>query len=81
MFDDAAAGVVEALQDLRGLSLSEALVAMMDDSDIRSFIWRAWVAARHNGHPNATLDDIRALPYLQLLEATAEGVPDGSPES
>jgi hypothetical protein len=79
VFDEATAGEIEALQDLRGLTLPEAMIAMMDVTDIRSFIWRAWVAARHNGHPDATLDDIRALPYLQLLEATAGEVTDGDP--
>ena len=79
LFDDATAGEIEALQDLRGLTLPEALLAMTDVTDIRSFIWRAWVAARRNGHPDAPLDDIRGLPYLQLLEATAQGpeVTDG----
>lgn len=81
LFDEATAGEIEELQELRGLTLPEALLAMTDVTDIRSYIWRAWVAARHNGHPDATLDDIRALPYLQLLEATAEGVSDGDPDS
>ena len=79
IFDNATAGEMEALQDLLDCSLPEAILAMPSATDIRCFIWRAWVAARHNGHPNATLDDIRQVPYLQLLEATAGEEPDGDP--
>lgn len=79
VFDDATVHEIEVLQNLIDGNLPEAIAAMTSVTDIRAYLWRAWVAARHNGHPNVTLNDIRALPYLQLLEATAEGVTDADP--
>jgi hypothetical protein len=64
-------GEMETLQSLLGCGLPEAMARMYSVDDVRLYLWRAWVAARRNGHPDATLDDLRQVPLLSMLEATA----------
>lgn len=77
MFDDVTAGEMRVLQQLLGTNLPGAIAAMPSVDRIECYVWRAWIAARHNGHPDLSLDDVWSVPYLQLLTAQAEdGVGD-----
>lgn len=80
LFDEATVWEIEVLQQLLKTDLAGAIAAMPSVEYMECFLWRAWVAARHNGHPDVTLDEIRQLPYLQLLEAQAAdgGVTDAA---
>lgn len=85
LFDEATAAEIIALQKLLDCSLPEALLRMAGVDDMRLYVWRAWVAARHAGQ-DVTLETVAELPYIQLLQAqaepvtdNAEAVPDGVP--